>query len=92
MELFQGAMALSASYIWLFVFCYFGEKVTGAFDKLSDCIYQTDWYRFPVELRKYVVIMLLFAQKPVYMLAFKKFQCTLRTFEQVNSHKYWFEI
>ena len=83
-EFLRSLVILSAVYSWSLQFCYFGDKVTTAFDDLNETIYQCDWYLFPMEMRKYIPAILRMAQEPVQMHAFGTYHCTLETLKTVR--------
>lgn len=73
--------------IWMSIFyllCHFGDKVTDHFDSLSDSYYEVLWYRLPVKQQKYFILLILNAQKPIYLEAFT-LQNTRETFKKVIS-------
>lgn len=83
-ELSRSSLTLSSAFTLIFAFCYFGEKVTSAFDELHESINQCHWYLFPLEMKKYLTTILMISGKPVHMRAFASFNCTLHTFKLVS--------
>lgn len=83
-------MILIWAYLWIFCICFFGERVTNAFEDLEHTVYQCDWYLFPREIQKFVPTIMINVQQPVNIRIFGKFNCTLRTFKQVIS--FYFQI
>lgn len=90
MDFTRAAVMMTYSYTGLFLLCYYGDKVTSTFEDLRDFIYLSDWQLFPLEMQKYMPIMLMFAHEMVYMHAFAEIHCTLQTFEQVIFISYCF--
>lgn len=76
---------LFVTYLWTFLICYLGNRVTAAFENLSLSIYMSNWQSFPLEVKKCIPQMLLLSQRPVYMRGFNNFHCTLPNFGRV----YW---
>lgn len=78
--------ALSAMIAWTFMFyllCYFGEIVTEAFAKLHFSIYERSWYLYPLDLRRYMVLMILATETPIYFNGFGPLQCSCEAFKKV---------
>lgn len=69
----------------MFLFCYFGEVVTTAFEELSDEIYQCDWDTFSYKIRRILPNIMLVAQEPVHIQAHGGIRCTRDTFKKVIS-------
>lgn len=70
--------------MWIFGFCYFGDRVTSALGDIQEAVYLCDWYSFPLGVQNYVPSILLIAQQPVYMSGFAALRCTMQTFETVT--------
>lgn len=81
---------LTLAYTGLFLFCYYGDQVTSAFEDLHDFIYLSNWHYFPLELQRYMPIILMVAHEMVYMHVFAEVHCTLQTFEEVSFMFYHF--
>ncbi|XP_031624982.1 odorant receptor 63a-like [Contarinia nasturtii] len=50
----------------VFCFCYNGQITSECFGRLSDCFYHNNWPNAPIELQKYIKIMIMNAQTPIY--------------------------
>lgn len=70
--------------LYLLIFCNFGDNVTTEFDHINETIYYFDWQSLPLELKKYLPLMMLLAQKPIYMRGLGRVQCTREMFGKVN--------
>lgn len=70
--------------IWLFLFCYFGDEVTSRFIEISDLTYDCPWHLYPNKLRKNFKLMMLVAQKPVYLEGIAGIKCTRIMFKKVR--------
>lgn len=51
---------------FVFAVCHFGENVSTAIGKLHESIYNMMWLESPIELQRFLVTMLIFAEKPFY--------------------------
>lgn len=72
----------------LYLFCYFGKLATESFENMSNCIYNTSWQQFDIELKKYVIVMIENAQKSLYFHGYGVLILNLETFTQVQFHIY----
>lgn len=68
----------------LFIYCYFGKIATESFEKMSDCLYESNWQAFPVGLQKYIQLMIQNAQKSVFYHGFGMVNLDLMTFTEVK--------
>lgn len=59
-------MTMMGSMPFVFAVCHFGENVSTALGKLHESIYNIEWYSCPLDIQKYMVPMLCFAEKPFY--------------------------
>lgn len=51
---------------------------------LSDTVYQMEWYRYPRSVRRFVLLMILRAQKPFYLSAFGILPLSLEVYVGVS--------
>lgn len=70
----------------LFPYCYFGERATESFEKMSDCLYESDWPYFSVDLQKTLHLMITNMSKPIRYHGFNIAFLDLRTFIAVNTN------
>lgn len=52
------------SLVAIFVVCELGERTTAGFDSFNETFYQCEWYLFPTEIERMLLIVILDAQKP----------------------------
>lgn len=58
---------------------------TDSFEQMSNCLYyDSNWFDLPVELQKYLIVMIAYMQKPLYYHGFEVAKLDLRTFIQVR--------
>lgn len=77
-------MELFWTFVVMFMSCYIGEKVTTAFEELSDEIYQCEWDTFPYKVQHLLPNIILVAQQSVYIEANGGFTCTHNTYKKVT--------
>lgn len=63
-----------------------GESVTYAFGNLNASIFCKSWYLCPVELQRYVILVMCMAQKPAYLEGFAHINFSRETFKKVSTH------
>lgn len=74
---------MSWSFFQIYIFCQFGEIITGEFMKLGNNIYQSDWYTFPSEIQRTLTTLLINTQQPVVIVGFGNIVCTCETYKKV---------
>lgn len=78
-------MSVVAGISNLFCFCYFGKLSIDSYEKMVDCVFETNWYDAPVELQKYFIMMIANMQRPLHYHGFKVAVLDLETFSAVSS-------
>lgn len=68
----------------LFLYCYFGKIATDSFEAMADTLYDTDWTALPIELQKFLIIMIGSAQQKLYYHGFGIVNLDLATFVTVS--------
>ena len=66
-------------------FCELGEMVTKLFDKFNVRLYQCDWYLFPIEVQRMLVVFMSDTQQPVFVHASGNIQCIRENFKKVKN-------
>lgn len=75
------ASKIAVSLANLFGYCYFGRYATESFTLyISDSLYNANWQNLPVELQKYIIIIMINAQKPKFYHGFGMVYLNLETF------------
>lgn len=67
----------------VYLFCYFGKLATESFENTSNCIYISNWQQIDITLRKYIILMIRSAQRPLFFHGYGMFVLNLETFTQV---------
>lgn len=67
----------------LFVLCWLGNLVTDYFEQIGNVVYQGAWPLYPIELRKKLPVIILIAQKPIYISGFGIIVCSLESYKVV---------
>lgn len=48
----------------IFLYCFVGSLTTTMFRRYADLSYESLWYKFPVDLQKYSLLIIVDAQRP----------------------------
>lgn len=67
----------------LLYFCYSGKITAELFELMCDCFYECNWPELSIELQKYFVIMIQYAQTPAYYEGCKMITLNMETFTRV---------
>lgn len=68
----------------LFLYCFFGKFATHSFEKMIRSLYEFNWMHLSVDLQKYVILMIINAQKPLFYHGFGIVTLNLETFTKVR--------
>lgn len=68
----------------IFVYCYFGQNVTTKFMQVTDVVYATNWYGFPLVQQKALLLNMMRVQRPFYFTGYYISSCSLSTFQAVR--------
>lgn len=68
----------------LYVFCNFGKLATDSYAKMAICLYESNWRLLPVELQKYIILMIINMQIPLRYHGFGVAVMDLETFTKVR--------
>lgn len=72
----------------IFVFCFFGDRLTNEGLSLYNEIYFTNWYEWNQDTKMLLKFMLQQAQQPIYMKIGKIAPMTLETFKKIGNASY----
>lgn len=67
----------------VFLVCEIGERVTIEFDAFNESLILSDWYTYPIEMRRIFALVLSNAQKPVIVRGFGNTFCVREYFRLV---------
>ena len=71
------------SFAIIFFFCEFGEKVNNQFERFNDELCQLNWYLYPNNIQRLLLIFTTGVQQPVYLCGYGNIVCTRDSFEKV---------
>lgn len=79
-----GIICIICASAWPFLFCYFATLASERILTVGQTTFNSNWYMFPPELQKYLILIIARSQKPVYFNGFGLVHCTLETLAKVN--------
>lgn len=68
----------------LFLYSYFGAVTTFEFLLYGVHLYESDWYKMPIEQQKYMILIIRNAQEDLCFTGSKLFVMDLATFSRVK--------
>lgn len=68
---------------WTLMLCYHASAVTHAMSVIGDAVYSSNWYLYPVGLRKYLILIICQTQQASFFTGIKFVRVALATFEKV---------
>lgn len=71
----------------LYMYCSFGKKATDSFNKIGECMYNSNWHVLSIRAQKYLVLMIGNAQRPIQYHGFRIAVLNLETFLKVNARE-----
>lgn len=78
-------LAICMSFGTIFVYSFTGSLVTSSLLQCADDTYDVLWYRFPANVQKILIIILMEAQKPLRFHAYKIAYMNFEIFMKVRS-------
>lgn len=78
------ALTFAAGITNLLLYCYLGKTVTESYSKYAECLYELNWTQLPIDLQKYLIVMIQNAQCPLFYHGFNIMTLNLVTFSNVS--------
>lgn len=69
---------------FIFLICDLGYRISNAFGKIDYTIVKLNWYKFPIEIKKLLPILIIGAQQPVELEVFGSVSCSYEIFQTVS--------
>lgn len=76
-------ICMICSLAWSYLLCKFATLATEYIASLGDFAYNSNWYDYPPQLQKYMVLVIARSQEPIYFSGFSLVRCTLEVFGKV---------
>lgn len=77
-------MSVLCILFWPYFFCYFADSTSYRMANIHRSVYDLNWYNFPSDAQKCVVLIMTQSQKIVYFNGHNLITCTLVSFGKVN--------
>lgn len=74
-------MANCVCYVYLYT--KFGEETNESFENISNLLYEADWMKQPNQLKKTLLLMMQYAQQPMFYTTFGGFPLNVDTLGRV---------
>lgn len=76
-------MALFGSLMWASFYCYFGNLATDHVSAIGDAAYNLNWFEYPVQIQKYVILIIARTTRRVEFSGFQLITCSMEMFGKV---------
>lgn len=87
-DIFAVFVAISFFCVTPYLLCYFATKITINAESVSLCIWNSNWYKYPVKYQIYCKLILMRAQRPVYFHGFKMITAEMETLLKVKDDSF----
>ena len=77
-------VVVSWAFVMIYLYCEFGEMVTLQFNTFHELLCQCEWYRFPIDVQRMLVIFMLDTQQPASIRGYGNIECTRDAFKNVS--------
>lgn len=74
---------LLCALFWPALICYYGTFATDRIETVADMGYDTNWYEYPDEVRKHIILIIARGQEHVYFMGYGVVRATLEVFGKV---------
>lgn len=68
---------------YIYVLCLFGNEVTANLEQVNRSISESSWNVYPLKMQKYLIVMLIISEEPVYIQGFMNTKCTREVLKKV---------
>lgn len=72
---------------FVFFSCEFGERLSGAFDDVSNCVGHFNWYNFPIVVQRMMPTVLMTTQQKIALECFGSILCVRKALKSVSQIK-----
>ena len=73
----------ASTFMYMFMLCEPGERVTNAFEKFNEELEQCNWHLLPPNLRRLYLIFVMDTQQPINIQCYGGILCTRETYKSV---------
>lgn len=72
---------------FLYLFCYLADETSMSCQQISSVAYELKWYNYSLDLRSFVQLIIMRAQKPCYFHGLNIISITVASFAKVKRNK-----
>ncbi|XP_055305885.1 odorant receptor 22c-like [Sitodiplosis mosellana] len=76
-------LCIVSSVMWPYFFAHFATKITERVSSIGDVVYDSNWYDYPIEFRRYIVLIIARSHQEVNFTGFNLISCTLAGFGKI---------
>lgn len=76
-------ISIICSLIWPSFFCYFANSATDRVSSVGNTVYGLSWFDQPVQMQKYVILMVARSQERVQFSGLGLISCSMEAFGKV---------
>lgn len=73
------------SFCAIYLICEFGENIFNRFDEIDSILYQCEWYKLPIEMKRLLTIILMSIQQPIVIQGFGNISLRRIMFKKVST-------
>lgn len=81
-------LCLAVVFLYISVFCIFGNRMTTQFEMMRESICQCAWNELPMRTKKLLPVFLIVAQNPIYIQGHMNTRCTHEMLKKVYQLNY----
>ncbi|XP_051175109.1 putative odorant receptor 92a [Leptopilina boulardi] len=86
---FWSSIASSNSLLFeIFLYCWFGQEMIGKSAGIADVAYEVNWTNLPIKSKKYLILIILRAAKPIELSGLSIVTMSLETFLKILKVSY----
>lgn len=78
-------LCIVSSLMWPYLFCDYATFATHGIASIKNIIYESNWYDYPPQLRKAIILIIAHSQQPFNFVGFNLIRCNLEIFGKVNN-------
>lgn len=77
-------IAVICALLWSSFFCRFGNSAADHVSAIADVAYGLNWFEYPVEMQKYVILIVALANERVEFSGFQVITCSMEMLGKVS--------
>lgn len=68
----------------MYIYCYYGHVAAQSFAGYADCVYESKWYKMPIQHQKHIRFMIQNAHRPIFYDGLGMMFLNLETYTKVK--------